>query len=187
MPAAAVGTNPKILNISELGRGFNLDRATVKKRIDAAGIAPVDRRAKEVRYRLDERLQEILLAADADLDAEKLRKLKNEADLKEMEVQIRRGELAPVQEFQELVQSLFGGLYKEITVRFPKKVAGRASRAKTAPEVAGILQRELNQIFVSVRADFTKYLDKESKPVAKPKTRPAAAKRTAVSGKKAKT
>ena len=173
MPAAAVGTNQKILNISELGRGFNLDRATVKKRLDAAGIEPVDRKAKEVRYRLDSDVQEILLAADFDLDAEKLRKMRAEANLKEMEVQIKRGELAPVQDFQELVQALFGGLYKEITVRFPKKVAARVARAKTATETATILQRELNQIFVSVRTDFTKYLDKEPKPPAKkPKARP---------------
>ncbi|HNQ16123.1 MAG TPA: hypothetical protein PKM58_11200, partial [Pyrinomonadaceae bacterium] len=169
MPAAAT-TDPKIFNISELARGFNLDRATVRKRIDAAGIVPVDQKAKETRFLLDEKLEEILLAADADLDAEKLRKLKAEANLKEMEVQVRRGELAPVRDFQETVQALFGGLYKEIAVRFPKKVGSRMARAKTAAAASAVLARELDQIFLSVRADFTKHLD-NGEPAAKGRTK----------------
>lgn len=162
MPAAAVGTNTKIFNISELAQGFKLDRATVKKRLDAAGVQPVERKAKEVRYRLDEDLEEILLAVDADFEAERLRKMTAEADLKEMQAARERGETASVREFQEIVQALFGGLYKEIAVRFPKKIGGKASRAKTPAEASAIIQHGLNEIFVSVRNDFTKYLGEKA-------------------------
>lgn len=162
MQAVAAEQPKTIFNISELAQGFNLNRETVAKRLRLAGIAPVEKKAKETLYKLDARLEEILIAADADIEAERLRKISAEADLKEMQAQQLRGELAPVSEFQEIVQALFGGLYKEIAVRFPKKVAARCARAKTAAEAAALLQQQLNGIFLAIRNDFSAFLVKNA-------------------------
>lgn len=152
-------TEKQNFNISELAKGFRLDRATVKKRIEDAGIEPTSQRSKETCYRLTPELETALLAADDSIDAEKLRKLKAEADLKEMEAARQRGELVPADEFTEIVQQLFGALHKELAVRLPKRFGAKAKKAKTPAEVSAALAREVGQVFDSLRDDWPAYLD----------------------------
>lgn len=165
MQAAAAETKT-LFNITELAAGFNLNRETVAKRLRLAGIEPAEKRPRETVYRMDPRLEEVLIAADADIEAERLRKISAEADLKEMAAAQLRGELAPVSEFQEIVQALFGGLHKEIAVRFPKKIAARAARTRTAAEASALLQQGLNEIFLAVRSDFSAFLGQNGEKAA---------------------
>jgi hypothetical protein len=145
-------------NVSQLAFRFDLDRGTVRKRLQDAGIEPVSEKAKEKLYELTPELIEVLEQADKLLDEAKLRKETAVARQNEIKVAVLEGELAPVGEFTDMVQRLFGAMHKEIAIRFPKRVAARLQKAKSAADISAIMNRELNKIFTDLREDHSKFL-----------------------------
>src|SRR4051812_37453083 len=91
-------------NVSQLAFRFDLDRGTVRKSLQDAGIEPVSEKAKEKLYELTPELIEVLEQADKLLDEAKLRKETAVARQNEIKVAVLEGELAPVGEFTDMVQ-----------------------------------------------------------------------------------
>lgn len=143
-------------NVSQLAEKFEIPRMAVRARLK--NFTPHETTSTGTWYVLTDEMAEALQGEDAGFEAEKLRKMTAEADIKEMEAAERRGELAPVAEFTETVQALFSGMYREMTVRLPKKIAGKLSRAKSSAQVATLLQREIAGVFDDLRSDFTQFL-----------------------------
>lgn len=160
MIATAPQTNYERLNISKLAFRFDLDRATVRKRITDATIEPVDEKAKEKIYNLTPKLEAILNQTNAKLDDAKLRKESAMARLKEIEVAEAEGEMAPVSEFMDAVQKLFHAMYQEMTVRQPQRLANKLAKARTAVEVTQILKADTSNVFSRLRSDHEKFLKK---------------------------
>lgn len=148
------------LSISKLAFRFELDRATVRKRLNKAGIKPNSEREKEKLYLLTPELEQILAETNDNLDATKLRKLDAEADLKEIEVQKRRGELVSVAEFTEAVQQIFGTLHKKLAVQLPKRISARLAKLATQNEIAEILSQEIGKEFSNLRNNHQQFLKK---------------------------
>lgn len=145
----------ELYSISALARGFDLDRATVRDRLEKAEVQPVSIKAKEKLYRLED--VEDILAQD-ELEEAKLRKIQAEADLKEHDLQIKRGEFASVAEFTEIVQKIFGRLHKKLAVQMPGRIALRLHNANSSADVAALLKQEISKEFDGLRSDFKKYL-----------------------------
>ena len=72
-----------LLSVSKIAMRLELDRATVNKRLAAAGVSPVKESSNEKLYELTDELEEILLKSDDELEALKKRKLQAETELKE--------------------------------------------------------------------------------------------------------
>jgi hypothetical protein len=147
--------SPFLYSISALAKKFKLDRATVVSRLDDAEIEPHSKRSNEKLYHLDD-VEVILLQKE--IDVAKLRKLDIEAQIKEHDLQVKKGEFASVGEFTEVTQRIFGRLYKKIVVQLPPKLAKRLHNANSEAEVSAVLKAELAKEFDSLRSDFTKYL-----------------------------
>jgi DNA-binding CsgD family transcriptional regulator len=149
---------PERLNTSQIAMRVFLNRATVKNRLLEAGIQPVERKARENIFEFTEELEELLTSENKPIDVAKLKKTEAEAEIKHLEAQKRKGEMASVAEFTEVVQSLFGAMHKKIAVQFPKNIAARLAKAASAKEISEILSHELGKIFNDLREDHRKFL-----------------------------
>ncbi len=138
-------------NISELSRRFALDRATVTKRIRAAGVQPVDVKAKEITYALTPDLIEALEAVNEQLEEAKLRELIAKADIAEFKAKQIEGELVVMSDVVERVQTIMSHLYKEFALHQPKRLAKRLVKAKTVAEVTKLIKLDTERIFGKLR------------------------------------
>jgi hypothetical protein len=145
-------------NVSQLAFRFDLHRATVRTRLMEAGIAPVDEKAKEKLYELTSELVSALEKDDKLLDEAKLRKETAVARQQEIKVAMLEGEVAPVSEFLDTVQRLFGSMHKELAIRMPKQLAARLAKAKTPAEASKILAVYVTKVFTNLRDDHQKFL-----------------------------
>lgn len=146
----------ELLSISALSRLFKVDRATIRTRIDNAGIMPKKIAANEKLYLLDEQLEDVI--RQDELEAAKLRKLAAEAQIKEVDLKIKLEEFGSTAEFSELVQKIFGNLYKKVGVQLPKRISARLHNANSTADVQRILTDELTKEFSDLRSDFKRYL-----------------------------
>lgn len=148
------------LNISQLAEEFDLDRASVRKRIQEAGIEPVEVKAKLTVYELNQRLASILSDVNSPLSEAKLRRETANAEKIEMQNAIARGELVPIDKTIERVQSVMSKMYKEFTQMQPKRLASRLVKAKTAAEVSKVLKIDTDKIFFRLREHDEEFVPK---------------------------
>lgn len=146
------------LSMMGLARRFDLDRETVRKRLDEAGIIPVSEKAKEKLYELTPRLRSVLAKTNEKLDEVKLRKESAAAELAEIKLKEARDELVSRDEFLDLLNQIFGAMYQETAVRLPQRIAAKLHKAKSSKDVHTVLKREIEKIFSDLRADHSKFL-----------------------------
>lgn len=152
-----VEANGKLLTVSALARGFDLDRATVMERLLRAGVKPVSERANEKLYNIED--VEKILSQD-ELDLEKLRKIKAEADLKELQLAEKRGEYAPVAEFAQLTHDWIGWLYQQSVKKITsQKLLKAIQRTKSEAEARALLKKEVDAVFADFRSNRHKILE----------------------------
>ena len=144
-------------SITALSRLLKIDRGTVRERLVSLEVEPVSsQKGKETLYELTE--ADLKLLGNDEHEAEKLRKTKAEADLKELELANKRGEFASVKEFTEIVQKIFGKLHKKLAVNLPNRLANQLHNANSSSEVTDILRNEIGKEFESLRSDWKGYL-----------------------------
>lgn len=142
------------LNISQLAEEFDLDRASVRKRIQEAGIEPVEVKAKLTVYELNQRLASVLSDVASPLSEAKLRKETASAERLEMQNAIARGELVPMVEVVELSHKLHSLVYKQFVTNQPKTLATRLAKAKTTMEVTKILKADAEKFLKRLRDEI---------------------------------
>jgi hypothetical protein len=155
-PPAELQIQYEEVSILALSRIFNIDRVTIRDRIEKAGIKPVSVKINEKLYALDEKL-EMVIRQD-ELAEAKLKKLELEGEKLEHDLAIKRGEFASVSEFTEIIQKVFGRLHKRVVVQLPKRTSKRLHEANSSAELAQFLETELAKEFNDLRSDFTKFL-----------------------------
>lgn len=143
-------------SISELAKLTTLDRATVRKRLEEVEPAPGPKGAKT--YELVDALPALIAGASAEMDAAKLRKMQAEADLKENELAIERGEVVPVKEVQSYALNLFKRVHNRIGVQLPREIAQQLYKAESAAQITEILRTETGRIFNDLRSDHKRFL-----------------------------
>jgi hypothetical protein len=153
---------PELLSISQLAARFELDRATVRKRLDAAGITPVSEKAKEKLFDVAIAQEVIEIQADATYEKARARKIALEAELKELDLQRERGELVAIRDVREDLQKIFQRLFQRIAVQSPKELAGALFKAESAAQVEDILRKHNGKIFSDIRRDHQAYLNTSS-------------------------
>lgn len=168
--AAKAKTNGRVslpeferLSISALGQRFDLDRATVRTRLREAGILPVEEKAKEKLFELTPRLYALLDETDTKLAAAKLQKMLADARIAEIKAAEAEGDLVPAGEFLDVVQKVFGGLFQDLAVRQPARLANKLFKAKTVSEVSAILRTDTTRRMEMLKTDWARYLGNEKK------------------------
>jgi hypothetical protein len=152
------GSKAEMLSISKIAMRCGLDRATCRKRLDANGFEPAEVKEKEKLYLFDAAMDAALTESQDKLTDVKIRKESAMAREKEIKVAQLEGELAPVGEFMDTVQRLFGAMYKEFFVRMPDQLASRLAKSKTPAEVKKILKDFTQRKFTDLRDDHQKFL-----------------------------
>lgn len=159
MAQAAKKNEPvtELLSISEIARRCGINRATAASRLDDLGYEPDDSStAKNQLYLFDDEMLFSIKAAKDSLSAAKIRDIRASSQLKELKLAEARGELVPIVDITETVQTVLTRLYKEQTQLQPKRLAARLVKAKTAAEVTRILKTDTDRIFARLReADET--------------------------------
>lgn len=147
-------------SLLKLSEHFEIDRTTLRQRLDNAGIKPVIDKANRKEYRLED--VEPLFESEEDLDALKIRKLKAEAGLKELELDEQRGDLLPRKDVEDHLQKLFTAMFQRLTVRMPKEISRQLHKATSPAQVTTILQTSIQQVFNELRRDHTSLFPHDS-------------------------
>ncbi len=150
-----MSTKTETYSISALHRLTKLDRATIRKLL--SDIKPVEEKAKEKLYALKDALPALIGGKSAEMDGAKLRKVKTEAALKEMELQRESGELLSVKEVRDHLQDLFKRLQQRTAVQLPREIAQLLYKAESAAQITDILQRELGRLFNDLRSNHQSF------------------------------
>jgi len=148
------------LSIKAISERLQIDRSTVKKRLDQHNITPLQVKSTLKLYQFDEALEALLLEQDTKLTEAKTRKELAMAEEREIKVRMLREEVAPVSEFTEFLALFAGGLYQDVCVRLPKRLAARLAKATTASDCETLLFNEIHKEFQSARDNHTKYFSK---------------------------
>ena len=146
------------LSISQLAEEFYLNRATVRKRIQEAGIDPVEIKAKLTMYEVTPRLTNILSDVKSPINEARLRKETAAAEKIEMQNAIARGELVAMHEVVELVQTVVGKVFQELTAAQGKRIDHKLAKAKTVIDIKKIRNGDNMRILKQLRANFQEFI-----------------------------
>jgi hypothetical protein len=149
-------------NVSELARAAGLDRATVRKRLRAAGIQPKRERANELEFDIGAATAALTNGnghARTDEHYHKARTQKTTAEAARLllKLQRERGELAPIGELREQAFTLVKAMHQRFT-RYARDARGRLFRAKTTSEVERIMVGDFAAIFEDLKRDYPNIL-----------------------------
>lgn len=135
----------ELKSVSELARAFDLDRATVAKRLADAAFQRGPRNAKL--YAVDE-VTSLLTAPDdsPELEQAKLRRAIADAKKAELIVAKLEGELVNRVAVITEVQEIFAALYQTVCIQYPRRNSGRLSKLKAA-DLGKKLETDLRAIF----------------------------------------
>lgn len=152
-----IGGTGQQANISELARAAGLDRATVVKRLEAAGVQPRRTRAKEKTFDLGAATAALTRPAVDHTGYHKARTQKTTAEAARLllKLQRERGELAPVAELRELAYQFIKAMHQRFN-RYAREGRGRLFKAKNRLELERILAADFALIFDELKRDFPK-------------------------------
>jgi hypothetical protein len=146
-----------LYSLSYLADFFEMDRATLRKKLDEAKVKPVVNEPNRKLYKLED--VEAALQQENELDAVKLRKMQAEATLKEILVERETGDIVSRKEVEDYLQKLFTALYQRLAVRFPREIAPTLYKAESPAALTKDLQTNIETIFHEVRTDHRRFLN----------------------------
>jgi DNA-binding IclR family transcriptional regulator len=149
-------------NISELARAAGLDRATVAKRLKAAGVKPVLERKKEKQFAVGAATAALGARSADGVDSSGYHKARTQKTTAEaarilLKLQRERGELAPVAELREGAYQLVKAMHQRFS-RYARDARGRLFRAKTVSDLERILASDFALIFDDLKRDYPNIL-----------------------------
>lgn len=159
--AQPVEAEEELYSISRLAEYFELDRTTMRKRLEAAGVEPVVKKLNQKLYRLED--AEAAMGQEEKLEQMQLRKLTAETLLKELSLEQERGDLLPRKEVEDHIQKLFTAMYQRIAVRLPREIGAQLYKAESTAQLTTQLSTSLQTIFHELRNDHSRFLSSDQK------------------------
>ena len=163
MGQAALKIEPKfkLLPISEIARRCGINRATCAARLDDLGYqADESSTAKNQLFPFDDEMEFSIKAAKDSLSAAKIRDIRASSQLKELKLAEARRELVPMHEAVELIQSIVGKIFQELTVAQGKRIDPKLAKARTVIEVKKLRNGDNQRILKMLRANFEGFIKK---------------------------
>lgn len=141
-------------NTSELHRATGLDRATVKKRLNDAGVKPVTTESRKTEYDADKALTALSRTDSRSHGYDKARTQKTTAEAARvlLKLQKERGELAPISDLRDYAFNLVKAIHTRLK-RYPREAKGRIHKAKSPDEIEVIMTADIDLIFENIKRD----------------------------------
>jgi hypothetical protein len=138
-----------------------MDRATVVKRLKAAGLEPVRSKAKEKEFDVGAATT-ALGAAREQPESNGYHKARTQKTTAEaarilLKLQRERGELAPVAELREGAYQLVKAMHQRFS-RYARDARGRLFRAKTVSDLERTMVSDFAVIFDDLKRDYPNIL-----------------------------
>lgn len=144
-----------VLSISKLAQMFGLDRATMAKRLQ--GLEPVSESNAGKLFRLGDVVRKLTEQRPAETEDAKNRKTQADAELAELKLAERRGEVVPISIVRDELHTIIKGIYQRCVVTFPQSVADKIV-GLSAGEAQKILRDEIAIIFDELRSSHQAYI-----------------------------
>jgi len=163
MGQAALKMKPKyeLLPISEIARRCGINRATAAARLDDLGYeADETSTAKNQLFPFDDEMEFSIKAAKDSLSAAKIRDIRASSQLKELKLAEARKELVPMGEATELIRSIVGKIFQELTGAQGKRIDAKLAKARTVIDVKKIRNGDNQRIMKMLRANFAEFIGK---------------------------
>lgn len=125
----------QLWTISGLSTELGMDRRSLARRLDAAGLEPAEEKGRSKKYRMSDVVRVLQDRDDLDLTAEKARLAKEQADKTRLQNDEERGELVRV-----------GDMVKWAGDMVAAARAKLLSIARKHPEVAGEIRQALTEL-----------------------------------------
>lgn len=129
----------RLLNVSEIAEVCGLAPATVSSKLNGAGIAPAEVVGKTKLFDAPQALRLLIAGDDLDPKKEKARLDSARADLAELDLATKRGELIPRADHEESVIALCSGVALRIG-SIPSKAAPEVRIAPSDLEAEDVLR-----------------------------------------------
>jgi hypothetical protein len=160
-PPKPVNAPLATLNQSELALKYKISRNSVIEKLDQAGIHPIQKGGKGgTRYEITPELEEALeldyIKSDRKREAQE-RKLEAEAELKELDIAERRGEIVAVNLVELAAVTLFRTMYLRL-IAYCDDSALDISRMKTRGEVAAYQKEKIGVLLQELRTNPNNFL-----------------------------
>lgn len=148
------------LSESEIAKRCGIHRQTCAARLDDLGYEPDAERsnAKKKMYFFTSEMQFEIKTAKDEAAAMRVRDLRAKTELNELKLARERGEVVPIAEAVELVQSIVGKIFQELTVAQGKRIDPKLAKARTVIEVKKIRNGDNQWILKMLRANFKEFL-----------------------------
>jgi hypothetical protein len=148
-------------NKSQLHRATGLDRATITRRLDDAGVQPKAKKKGAgggTIYDADQALKVLTAGDRSGITDARLKRLNVAAAREMLKLKKERGDLLEYGEVRDVLQRIFNRLFQTITISYWRDNKRRLHRSKTADalEIAG--RADMEKIFNDLRADFRRFL-----------------------------
>lgn len=161
MGQAAKKPEAELLSISEIARRCGINRATATARLDDLGYEPDDSSTAKLQlFWFDDEMMFSVKAAKDSLSAAKIRDIRASSQLKELKLAEARGELVPMHEAAEMIRSIVGKIYQELTAAQGKRIDAKLAKARTVIEVKKIRNGDNQMIMKRLRANFAEFIGK---------------------------
>jgi len=151
----------KLLSISEIARRLKLDKATVRSRLDDLGYEPDASSTEKLKlFPFDDEMEFSIKAAKDSLSAAKIRDLRVKTEINEIKLAEARKELVPMYEAAEMIRSIVGKVYQELTAAQGKRIDAKLAKARTVTDVKKIRNGDNQMIMKRLRANFAEFIGK---------------------------
>jgi len=149
----------ELISISEIAKRCGIHRQTCTTRLDDLGYEPDESStAKNKIYLFTDAMKFEIKAARDEMAAMKIREMRASAQLKELKLAEARGELVPIAEAVELIQSIIAEINQELTVRQGKRIDPKLVKAKTLVDVKRLRNADNALIMKRLRANFQQFI-----------------------------
>lgn len=147
-------TKQKRANKSELHRKTGLDRATITKRLEAAGVKPKVSKPKEEIYDADQALKVLSAGDRSGITSARLKRL-NVASARELlKLKKERGELVSRPDALAEQTRIFTWLFKELSLRRRRAITNAVRKARTQKDAELIYAQAVTEVFNELRTNY---------------------------------
>jgi hypothetical protein len=151
-----------VVTISGLARSSGRDRATVRRRLEAANLKPKSSKPTEKLYDRREATR-ALAVGDGNGESSGLTEARRKKTIAEaaritLKLQRERGDLVPLNEIRDALFQFVKAMHTRIARRYPKENAGRLRKCRGAADLAHTLEVDLSLIFDELKRDYPQML-----------------------------
>lgn len=154
------GKQKELLNTSDLAKRTGINRASVREKLEAKGVAPKEAKSKEKLYDADEALAALQADGTSGLRKAQTAKTAAEAARAKLKLDKERGELVALQDVRTDMRNFVTEIRQHFLTR--AQVLAPQLRGQRVNRIEAMLREDAERFFNDLRAEFEGYLSEAS-------------------------